>query len=240
MKTNTFGDRVTKYLVTLEYPGSLPEGIRILNPYQESKEVGRIVDEFYKKYYSDLNIRQLILGINPGRFGAGHTGIPFTDPKHLEKNCDIKFYGQHTHETSSVFIYDKIRAYGSIESFYSKFYIGAVCPLGFVATDKGREVNFNYYDTSELQSMVMDFILQNIKKQIELGIDTRVCYCLGTGKNYQFLLKINNKFQFFASVIPLAHPRYIMQYKSKMKNTYIDRYLQVFKENEYKDGLKSE
>ncbi len=34
--------------------------------------------------------RYLILGINPGRFGGGITGIPFTDPIRLQNICGIE------------------------------------------------------------------------------------------------------------------------------------------------------
>lgn len=75
-----------------------------MNPFQENENIISISSSFYKKYYNDNNSRHLILGINPGRFGAGLTGIPFTDPKRLESNCNIKFNGALAHELSSVFV----------------------------------------------------------------------------------------------------------------------------------------
>ena len=89
-------------------------------------------NSFYTKYYSDNNKRILLLGINPGRFGGGVTGIPFTDPVRLEKVCGIKNDFQKKQELSSVFIYEMIEAYGGAEKFYKQFYISAVSPLGFV------------------------------------------------------------------------------------------------------------
>ena len=65
-----------------------PSSIEVLDPYS-SKETKKIVSEFYNKFYSDNNNRIICFGINPGRFGGGITGIPFTDPYFLEKNCDI-------------------------------------------------------------------------------------------------------------------------------------------------------
>jgi len=49
-----------------------------MNPFRENPEALIVSGKFYKKYYNDNNPRFLILGINPGRFGAGVTGIPFT------------------------------------------------------------------------------------------------------------------------------------------------------------------
>jgi hypothetical protein len=45
----------------------------------------KICSSFYQKYYADNKKRSLIIGINPGRFGAGVTGIPFTDPIRLKR-----------------------------------------------------------------------------------------------------------------------------------------------------------
>ncbi len=80
----TFADRIIQFNSSLNPWLSLPEGIAIMNPFQENPRAPEISSLFYKKYYNDNNTRRLILGINPGRFGAGVTGIPFTDTKRLE------------------------------------------------------------------------------------------------------------------------------------------------------------
>jgi hypothetical protein len=72
----------------------LPTNIRIMNPFREEENALRISSEFYKKYYNDDNKRHLILGINPGRFGGGLTGVPFTDPKRLKSECHINYEGK--------------------------------------------------------------------------------------------------------------------------------------------------
>ena len=41
-------------------------------------------------------------------------------------------------------------------------------------------------------------------------------------------LELNNEKNFFKKIIPLDHPRYVMQYKSKLKLDYIDKYLKAF------------
>ena len=62
----------------------------------------------------------MILGINPGRHGSGVTGIAFTDTKRLNNDCGISFDEYVTHETSSVFVYEMIKAFGGPEKFYQK------------------------------------------------------------------------------------------------------------------------
>lgn len=226
----TFADKVIAYSVNLHYTGkSLPHGIRVMNPFKESTHVMDVVRAFYRRYYNDNRKRHLILGINPGRLGAGTTGIPFTDTKRLVGECGISYSGPSTHELSSVFIYEMINAYGGPEQFYRDFFISSPCPLGFTSkSTSGKEINYNYYDSKALLNAVEDYILDNIRTLIALGVITDVCCVFGTGKNYNYLQKLNEQHQFFGRLLPLEHPRYIMQYKSKQKEHYIQKYLSAF------------
>lgn len=227
----TFADRIIAFNRQLEYPGVLPPGISVMNPFKESELALAASSAFYRKYYNDNQRRHLILGINPGRFGSGMTGVSFTDPKRLVSQCGIAFPGQMTHEPSSEFIYDMIGAFGGASAFYSQFYIHSVCPLGFTITGaNGRETNYNYYDNKALQEAVYPFIIDNIRKQIAIGFATDICFCFGTGKNERFLRKVNDGHRFFKKIIALEHPRFIMQYKSKSKQEYIAKYLSAFGE----------
>lgn len=221
----TRAQRILDYHYHLNFEGSLPENISILNPFSESGEIKRIIYEFYKKFYNDTKPRTLILGINPGRLGAGATGIPFTDTKRLLNPCGIHCNSISTHEPSSVFVYEVIEAYGGVHTFYNDFYINSVCPLGFVIEKNNKKTNYNYYDSKSLQTAVESFIIDNIKAQIEIAGTQDIAYCLGTGKNFQYLTFINKSFNFFKQIIPLEHPRFIMQYKNKEKASYIEQYV---------------
>ncbi|MGZ3874784.1 MAG: uracil-DNA glycosylase family protein [Mucilaginibacter sp.] len=171
----------------------------------------------------------MVLGINPGRFGGGVTGIPFTDSKRLKSVCKIDYQGKETHEPSSVFIYEMIEAFGGAEEFYRQLYINSICPLGFTATTGGgREINYNYYDSPALTAAMYDFIVENIQKQIDLGNYTDTCFCFGTGKNEKFMRRLNGEHGFFKDIVALEHPRFIMQYKTKTKQQYIDKYIAAF------------
>jgi hypothetical protein len=124
-----------------------------------------------------------------------------------------------------------IDAFGGPEAFYKKFYISSICPLGFTsAGSNGREVNYNYYDSSALQSAVYNFMLESIKKQLRFGLDNTTVFCFGTGKNDRFIRKFNEEHKLFAKLVALEHPRYIMQYKQKEKAKYIGKYLAAFAE----------
>ena len=202
-----------------------------MNPFGEAPQAMKVSEVFYKKFYNDFHPRRLILGINPGRFGAGTTGIPFTDPKRLIEKLGIEYEGKLLHEPSSVFVYEMIDAYGGAKQFYGNFYINSVCPLGFTIADKnGKEKNYNYYDSKELFALVKDFAVENIEKQIAISGTGDVCYCLGTGTNLKILQQLNTKYNFFKVIIPLEHPRFIVQYKQKQKAYYIREYVRKLNE----------
>jgi hypothetical protein len=216
----TFAYNVIEFYDTLTLDAALPKGVSVMNPFQQQK-VRTISGDFFRKFYNDKNARTFILGINPGRFGAGVTGITFTDPIRLEKACGILNDLEKRAELSSLFIYDMINRFGGAEKFYSKFYLSAVCPLGFVKNGK----NMNFYDDRILKDSVKDFIVSALEAQIKFGANKGICFCLGEGENYKYLQKLNEEYSFFNEIIPLAHPRFIMQYRLKKKEDYINHYL---------------
>ncbi|MBS1570864.1 MAG: SMUG2 DNA glycosylase family protein [Bacteroidetes bacterium] len=224
---NNFATKVIDMNRNLDFSEGLPFGYKVLNPYLDNPETMEVMEKFYKKYYNDNRKRKFIIGINPSRHGAGVTGVPFTDTKRLETECGIKMNSARTHEVSSVFMYDMIRAFGGVEKFYSEFYINSPFPLAILKKSKRDWVNANYYDDKSLFYAVEKFMIASIEKHISLGLDTEKVFCLGK-KNAEFLEKINQKEKFFGKLIPLEHPRYIQQYKSKEKEMYIDKYLISF------------
>ncbi len=203
----------------------LPNDVSWLNPFG-SKEVQRVMHVFFEKYFSDRASRIILLGINPGRFGAGITGLPFTDPIRMESVCGIPNDFKKRQELSSVFVYDVIDAMGGPDIFYSKFYFNSVCPLGFVKNGK----NYNYYDDKALEQAVRPLILSNMKKHLKMGISKSIAFSMGQGKNYKYLQRLNGTYGFFDSIRPLPHPRWIMQYRSKRKNEFIQSYVDALSE----------
>lgn len=223
----TFNDKLSQISLTL------PEEYRIVNPFngEQKTQVKAIATAFYKKYYNDNHQRRLILGSSPARRGTALTGIPFEDARHLEKETGIlidRFYINHA---ASTFLYDVMEAYGGCDKFYADFYMNFVCPFGIIKTNtKGNEVNCNYYENKTLQEYLYPFIISTLNDYLNLGIDTSICYCIGSGENYSFLSKINSKYKFFETIIPLEHPRFIMQYNSKKKDIFLDKYLNALRQ----------
>ncbi len=221
----TFADSVIHFNKTIQFKSKLPSGVRVMNPFRENPEVPAIVERFYRKFYDDSRTRKLILGINPGRLGAGATGIPFTDSRRLAGKCGIEVKSVRTHEPSSVFVYDLIDRFGGVNKFYTSFYITSVCPLGFIRKSaRGNWVNCNYYDSGELFDCVKPLIRSNLRKQIEFGIDTARVFVLGK-KNAQYVQELNQSDKYFGEVAALEHPRYIEQYRSASREKYIADYV---------------
>lgn len=191
-----------------------------MNPYRDKIASG-LCEFFYRRFYNDSKPRTMILGINPGRFGGGLTGIPFTDPIRLaalgiDNSLDKK------PELSSDFIYKMIEHFGGVDLFYQNFYFSSISPLGFMKDGK----NLNYYDIKSLPKILNPFILKCMNDQLDWGLNREVVFCLGEGDNFKFLKELNSKENFFQEIIPLAHPRFIMQYKRKKLNEYLDDYIQ--------------
>ena len=221
----TFGEKVIDFNRNLQYSDELPENFRVINPYLDNPETLDVMQQFYQKFYNDANSRKFIVGINPSRHGAGVTGVPFTDTKRLESICGITMHSAHTHEISSVFLYDMISEFGGAAAFYKQFYINSPFPLAIVRKSKeGNWLNANYYDDKILFETVKNYMIASLKQHISLGLDTSKVYILGK-KNATFIQKLNKEANLFGKMKVLEHPRYIQQYKSKEKQLYIDKYI---------------
>jgi len=225
----TFADRVIAFNQNLKYIGKLPKGFQVMNPYLDNPETLIVMQQFYHKYYGDHNKRRFLIGINPSRHGAGVTGVPFTDTKRLAAACGIEMKTAHTHEISSVFMYDMIEAYGGPKLFYHDFYINSPFPLAIIRNVKGKWVNANYYDDPELYKCVKDFMIQSLREHVKMGLYTEEVYVLGK-KNAGYIAALNKEAQLFGKIQLLEHPRFIQQYKSKEKQYYIEKYLLMLKQ----------
>ncbi|WP_336514057.1 uracil-DNA glycosylase family protein [Pollutibacter soli] len=201
----------------MDFP--LPEGVGIMNPYADDHAFG-YAKQFYEKYYHDDHPRTYLIGINPGRLGGGITGIPFTDPQKLENYCGIKNDWEKRTELSADFIYRVITAYGGPAKFYNKFFFTAVSPLGFIREGK----NMNYYDDKQLIKSAESFIIDCFHQQLKLIPSATKAFCLGEGSNFKYLSAVNQTHGFFEEIVPLPHPRWVMQYRRKKMEEFVELY----------------
>lgn len=221
-KSVLFSEQVLAFYDNLKPPAPMPRGFQVLYPFSDPG-VKAVMQTFYQKYFHDTHPRILLLGINPGRFGAGVTGVNFTAPRQLREHCGIAHPLGDQSELSAEFIYKMIEACGGPDFFYRRFYIGAVSPLGYI--HKG--INTNYYDHPLLQQRVTPFMLDCIRQQLRMHVSRKTCVCIGEGKNYAFLEKWNRQEGWFDDIRPLPHPRFIMQYRRKQLATYLKNYVDL-------------
>jgi len=98
---DNFSDQVLKYYKDLSPKWKLPQGIELIYPFS-NEGVWDMMSQFYNRFYGDEEERCSLFGINPGRLGAGMTGVPFTDPIRLEEVCGIPNDIHKRQELSSV------------------------------------------------------------------------------------------------------------------------------------------
>ncbi len=219
LQMQTLADKILAYYRQLKPTWQLPAGWQLLYPFVH-KATWRAMEAFYHKYYDDCAPRTLLFGINPGRFGAGVTGIAFTDPIRLEQVCGIDNQFEKKPELSSIFIYEVIEQMGGPDHFFSKYFITSVCPLGFLHNG----VNANYYDDSQLLETIRPHIRRHIQDQIVLFGTTSAAVSIGQGTNYKFFKKANQQHRWFEQIWPLPHPRWVMQYRHKQKAHFLTMY----------------
>ncbi|MFD2932925.1 uracil-DNA glycosylase family protein [Spirosoma flavum] len=220
----TFANKAIAYYNALAAPANLPPDIGVMNPFPKPA-VQQIVEEFYTKFFDDNKPRVFVLGINPGRFGAGVTGISFTTPQNLRRYCGIDNDLRDTPELSSRFIYRIVEAFGGAKEFYSQFFLTSLFPLALTKDNK----NYNFYDDRATTEALWPAITHEVKTQLNFGYNRRVAVCLGR-KNETYLRRLNDQQGFFDRIVTLDHPRYILQYKSKDAPLYLERYIATLQE----------
>jgi hypothetical protein len=60
-------------------------------------------------------------------------------------------------------------------------------------------------------------------------VERDLCICIGGEKNFKYLQRLNQRFSWFEQIEPVAHPRFIMQYRRKQKEPFIQQYLDLLK-----------
>lgn len=223
-QTKSFGERIMRFYDTISFPREfLLSGMEVLHPH-EDRTTREYMRAFYNAFYADNNERTFVFGINPGRFGGGATGVPFTDPVALEEYCGISNTFPKKRELSSQFIYDIIDELGGAQQFYRSFFLTAVCPVGFIRNGK----NFNYYDSRDFLVRSRSFLLQTMEWQSVCGANRERVIVLGSGSNLKVFEKLNSELGLFRKIEALPHPRFILQYQRKYIEQHIKNYKDVF------------
>ena len=130
------------------------EKITILYGFIENRELVRL---YYQAFYISKTPRIVLCGINPGKNGAGKTGIPFIDfngASELFPNVD-----QDDKERSAQFILSVISEIGKMK-FHKNVYMTNLSWFGFIQDNK----NMNYFDLpTPLESVFTDSFLSEME-----------------------------------------------------------------------------
>lgn len=220
MNKQTFAQKSIDFHSQLLPATKLPNSVDWILAYQNEDTLNTF-RQFMQKFYNDNQKRYFLFGINPGRFGAGVTGVSFTDPILLENNLGIQNDFEKKHELSALFIHEMMTEFSSAEFFYQHFFITSVNPVGLIKDGK----NYNYYDDAETLKTVEPFIIKTVEQQMEFGCHQEKAFCIGQGKNFKIFQKLNKKHKWFHEIEPLPHPRWVMQYRRKTKQVYFDEYV---------------
>ncbi|OON69403.1 uracil-DNA glycosylase family protein [Hymenobacter sp. CRA2] len=215
---STFADRLLSFLQAFPAPPPLPGEVDAFNP-SLAMPAAELLPQFARRYYTDNQPRVALLGINPGRFGAGTTGVAFTDPAALAGPCGIPNALPRRAELSSQFIYQLVAALGGPTPFYQHFYLGSLYPL--VLLRHGR--NYNYYDAPALTTALWPDIQTSLRQQVAIGLRRDVAVSLGR-RNGEYFTRLNKELGLFERLIVLDHPRFLMQYKRREVPDFVARY----------------
>jgi hypothetical protein len=158
------------------------QNISILDDFINNFEV---INEFYNKYITPNNPKVIICGINPGRFGAGKTGIAFLDFSSVSKL--INNINRTDTERSAQFFYNIIEKF-TPENFYKHFYVTNISCLGFKIKKK-RWVNLNYYS---LPLEIKNIFINNFLNEVNYLKPKYIISCSGEVHKTLCELKKNN------------------------------------------------
>lgn len=216
MASLNWSTHLKSFYNALQFPDINTGEVEVLDPFHKP-EVKQVREKFFDAYFEDNLPRKIIIGINPGRLGAGITSLGFTSPKQVSGLLGLGNALGTTSEPSANFVEELIKVVGGPENFYKKVMFTSVCPFGFVKNGK----NYNYYDDKKLTSDLEPYLLKWLEEQMNLGPIDPIGYTFGKGKNFKYLKELNDKFQFFEKLEALPHPRWVMQYQYKNKEQHL-------------------
>lgn len=211
----SFGNQVLEFYRTLPRPRVTSAPVEWIDPYN-TPEVCRCMEAFYGRFYGDDRPRLFVFGINPGRFGAGLTGIPFTDSHALANSCGIATSLPQWQELSATFIHWVVQEWGGADAFFGHAYITGVCPLGLLL----RGANFNYYDDRSVLSELEPFLVDAIRRQSAFGARSPPVV-IGPGRHVQVRQRLKAEHRFFDELRAVEHPRLIMHYRRTQADQFV-------------------
>jgi uracil-DNA glycosylase len=189
--------------------------IGILSEFLDNKNN---IIEFHKKYVQPNSPKIVMCGINPGRKGAGISGIPFIDTNSLSKMLpDISNLKS---EKSAKFFFSIVEELG-INEFYKNVHVTNMSWFGFYKLDKGTNLNYNSLPI-EIQNVLIDKFVEEMD-----FINPDVIIPIGDIVNWELLFNLKVKNRINAEIAQrLYHPAY----RLVDRKTYIGALAKYLKE----------
>lgn len=189
-------------------------GISILDGFIKNE---KLVKEFYDEFYQGNYSRIVLCGINPGRLGAGKTGVPFLDYKSLSKmlnNVNI-----NDRERSAQFIFSLISKVG-MEHFFKNVYLTNVSWFGFIKDQK----NYNYH---QLNPQLQNEFIQGFVDEMDVVKPIAIVPLSEEVENTLTILNKRNPLK-WKITRRLPHP-YYCSFKSRSEDA-LNEYMNVINE----------
>ena len=184
------------------------EGICVLSDFLDHRHV---MENFWATFYPEGPPPQVICGLNPGRHGAGLTGVPFRDFKTLSKW--MQGINRQDAEPSAQFFAKVVEAVG-VEAFFKRFYVTNISAVGYVRDGK----NLNYHDLPEVALRVVE---RNFMEEMASVQPTRI---IALGKHpYATVGKLLSSS--VGDIAYLPHPSWIMTYRRREADDWLGRYI---------------
>lgn len=202
----SFSEKYTEVLKSIN--------IGILSEFLDNKN--NIID-FHKKYVQPNSPKIVMCGINPGRRGAGITGIPFIDTNSLSRM--LPGISNPKSEKSAKFFFSIIEEFG-INEFYKNVHVTNMSWFGFYKLDNGTNVNYNSLP-EEIQNILIDKFVEEMN-----FIKPDVIIPIGDIVNWELLYNLKVKKRINAEI---GHRLYHPAYRLVDRNTYIDTLTQFLK-----------
>lgn len=132
------------------------EGIAILDGFLREQAMVRA---FYRAYYALPRRRVVVCGINPGRLGAGKTGLPFLDYDTLRRLLADRFAmdGRRGGERSAAFVASVMDHFGA-SRFFDRVYLTNLSWFGFMRA--GRNLNYDRLPPEIQGELLGDFLAE--------------------------------------------------------------------------------
>lgn len=202
-----------QYLQDEAFTGLLQEhGITILQDFLEYRPNA---EQFIQQYLPEPLPQTVILGLNPGRSGAGLTGIPFLDFRSLANLLPDTPLPRNDTEPSANFFHRVVQNVG-VEKFYRTFYVSNVAAVGFLRD--GKNCNYPELPTAAQRVIEERFLAEMAQLQpkriIALGREVEA--------TVQRLFPDDS-----VRISHLPHPSWIMTYRLREAQSWVRRYTQM-------------